>query len=328
VKASYTLGVVAGDVDGDGDVDLYVANDSEANYLFVNRGPGGDGHRFEESAMLFGVDMNEDGRPQAGMGVELADVDDDGLFDLFVTNFSHDSNSLYHAFRTPSGGTMFSDATYAMDLGRSSYDRLSWGTCAVDLDLDGRQDLVVVSGHVYPQVDDAPVGSSYRQRNQVFVNRGPQKDGGPVRFEELVPAAGDAFELARVSRGLVAADLDEDGDVDLFVVELDEAPTLIRNDCARNGAWVGFLLVGAGANRDAIGAVIEAEDARGRVRLRMRASGASYLSSGDPRLHLGLGDARGALPRVSVRWPSGQVDVHEGLAVERYWVLDEGGAAR
>jgi hypothetical protein len=217
-----------------------------------------------------------------------------------------------------------------MDLGRSSYDRLSWGTRAVDLDLDGRQDIVVVSGHVYPQVDDAPVGSSYRQRNQVFVNQGPQGEGGdgPVRFQELAPSPGDAFELARVSRGLVAADLDDDGDVDLFVVELDEAPTLIRNDCARRGAWVGFRLHGAGGNRDAIGAVVEVEDARGIVRKRMRTSGASYLSSGDPRLHLGLGDAREPLPRVTVRWASGTVDVHEGLAVERYWTLDEGGAAR
>jgi enediyne biosynthesis protein E4 len=316
--ASYTLGAITCDADGDGDLDLYVANDSEANRLFLNEGGG----HFREAGMELGVDLNEDGVAQAGMGVDCADVDNDGRFDLFVTNFSHDANAFYHNVLTPSGRTMFTDETYVMDLGRASYAFLSWGTRVLDLDFDGWQDIVVVSGHVYPQVDTAPVGSTYRQRNQVFENLGPTD--GRLRFRELEPAADDAFAKVEVSRGLVAADLDNDGDPDFLVVEMDAPPTLIRNDVEKHGAWIGLALRGEGKNVDAIGARVEVEDALGIVRWRLRTSGESYLSSSDPRLVIGLGPANDPVRAVRVRWPSGRTQEHTGLATGRYWLIEAG----
>jgi hypothetical protein len=318
VAPSYALGVVAGDLDDDGDVDVYVANDSEPNYLFENLGSG----RFREVGALRGADRNEDGRAQAGMGVDLQDVDNDGLADLFVTNFSHDTNTLYRLLRAPTGEPLFEDATNAMGLGLASYRSLGWGTRLVDLDRNGWLDLVVACGHVYPEVDRAPVGTSYRQRNQIFLNRG-RGPAGAVAFEEFVPGAGDALLAEQSSRGLVLADLDDDGDGDFLVVEMDAPPSLIRNDSRVAGHWIGFRLRGAGANRDAIGARVLIEDARGVTRVRQQLGGGSYLSTGDPRIDVGLGPADGPLSRVEVRWPSGATTVHRDLAPQRYWTLDE-----
>lgn len=316
VAASYTLGAIAGDIDGDGDTDLYVANDSEPNYLFLNLGGG----RFRDAGLELGVDRNEDGRAQAGMGVDLGDVDNDGHFDLFVTNFSHDTNTLYHSLQGPDGRTMFEDLTYAANLGLDSFRMLSWGTGIVDLDQDGWQDLVVVSGHVYPEVAEDTAGTTYEQPNQIFWNDGPGASGA-VTFRPFRPAAGDAFERRAVSRGLVLADLDDDGDSDFLVVEMHDVPTLVRNDVPKRGGWVGFRLCGRGGNREAIGARLEVEDSRGLSRVRQRTSGASFLSTDDPRLVVGLGEAAGAV-RVTVDWPGGERTVNEGLAPGRYWLLD------
>jgi hypothetical protein len=317
VRPSYTLGAVAGDVDGDGDQDVYVANDSEPNYLFENIGGG----RFLERASHFGVGRNQDGRPQAGMGVEFGDVDQNGLFDLFVTNFSHDSNTLYLNQRTADGRTFFLDGTSQTKLGMSSFRNLSWGARIVDLDLDGWPDIVSVSGHVYPQVEGASVGTSYAQPNQVMRNLGRGATGG-VSFEPFRPKDGDAFLQSKVSRGLVAADLDDDGDLDLLVVEVESVPTLIRNDTARRGDWIGFRLGGRAPNVDALGARLVVEDAQGRERWREQTGGGSYLSTGDVRLHVGLGPGGGPIRAVTVRWPDGQSTTHPGLEANRYWFLD------
>ena len=315
VEPSYALGAIAGDFDNDGDPDLYVANDSEANYLFENQGRG----RFLEVAALRGTDRNDDGRAQAGMGVDFGDVDNDGRFDLFVTNFSHDTNTLYHNLVTPTGETIFEDATYAVKLGLESYRYLSWGTRIVDLDQDGWQDIVLVSGHVYPQVDRAPIGTTYRQRNQVFRNLGRTKSRR-VAFREVEPTGG-AFEKREASRGLVVADLDNDGDSDLLVVELDGPPTLIRNDTPDRGHWIGLLLRDRGKNIDAIGARIVVEDSAGVLRWRERSAGGSYLSTGDPRVLVGLGPAAGTVPRVEITWPSGKKTTYADLEADRYHKL-------
>ena len=180
---------------------------------------------------------------------------------------------------------------------------------------------MLVSGHVYPQVDRVPVGTTYRQRNQIFLNRG--LEGGHVTFEEFAPAPGDAFAKEQVSRGLVAADLDDDGDSDFLIVEMDAAPTLIRNDSRGTGHWIGFRLRASGGNVDAIGARLIVEDARGVVRRRQRVGGGSYLSTGDPRIGVGLGPAGGATRRVEVRWPSGATTVYRDLQPDRYWTLEE-----
>ena len=316
VAPSYALGAVAGDLDNDGDMDLYVANDSETNYLFENDGGG----RFREVGAMRGTDRNEDGRAQAGMGVDLADVDNDGRFDLFVTNFSHDTNTLYRNLVTPANETIFEDATYAVKLGLESYRYLSWGTRIVDLDLDGWQDILIVSGHVYPQVDRSPIGTTYRQRNQLFRNLGRDTDGR-VTFREVAPQ-GNGFDRHESSRGLVTADLDDDGDTDILVIEMDATPTLIRNDTADAGRWIGFRLRDTGPNVDAIGARLVLEDSAGVQRWRERSAGGSYLSTGDPRVVFGLGPADGPVRRVEVTWPSGRKTLYTELQPGRYWLLD------
>ncbi len=317
-KPAYGLGAVTGDFDNDGDTDLYVANDSVPNFLFENLGEG----RFAERALEYGADRRGDGEPQAGMGVDFGDVDNDGRFEYFVTNFASDTDTLYQNLEAPGGGTVFADVTNAVGLGEPSYAMLSWGTRIADLDHDGWQDIVVASGHIYPQADAPGLGTSYAQPNLLYRNLGPGS-GGRIRFVEEGARAGEGFGKIASSRGLVTADFDEDGDLDLLFVEMDGPPTLLRNDTSERGSFVGFALQGSGGNRDAIGARVLVEDSEGVLRSRERTSGGSYLSTSDPRLLFGLGAAGGPLRAVTVRWPSGRVDVHRDLAVDRYWQLEE-----
>ena len=304
------------DADNDGDLDLYVANDSVGNYLFENLGDG----KYQEAAWRYAVDMQEDGRAQAGMGVDAGDVDNDGRFEFFVTNFSHDYNTLYKNGQTPNGKTHFTDSTYAMKLGESSFNYLSWGTRIHDLDLDGWQDIVVASGHVYPQVDGANLDTSYAQLNQIFVNDGARD--GQVAFTLLDNSKISGWDKAAVSRGLVTADLDDDGDQDMLIVELDTPPTLLRNDTTGKGSWIGFHLIGKGKNRDAIGTRIEVVDSAGVSRWRDRAAGASFLSSSDPRVVFGLGAASGPVT-AKIRWPDGTTKSLPDLATGKYHVITE-----
>jgi hypothetical protein len=316
VRPAYGLGAVTGDFDDDGDVDLYVANDSVANFLWENRGG-----RFREVALEHGVDRREDGQAQAGMGVDFGDVDNDGRFDYFVTNFANDTNTLYHQLAGAGGRRVFLEATHAMRLGAPSYPMMSWGTRIVDLDRDGWQDIVVASGHIYPPADQVGLGTSYAQVNQVFRNQG-RGPGGGVTFEEVSWEPSEAFSKKSVSRGLLTADLDDDGDQDILIVEMDGPPTLLRNDSEGAGHWIGFELVGELGNRDGIGARLSVEDASGNLRFRERTSGGSYLSSSDPRLFFGLGGSGGRVKKVVVRWPSGGRQTFEGLDTDRYWRLD------
>jgi hypothetical protein len=317
VAPSYTLGAVGTDLDDDGDLDLYVANDSQDNYAFENLGAG----RFVEAGAAMRLDRNEEGRAQASMGVAVGDVDNDGRIDLYVTNFSHDSDTLFLNASLRSGRAVFEDGTFAAGLGLATFSALSWGVELVDLDRDGWLDLVVASGHVYPQVDTVPSGTTYAQQNQVFLSLGAD-DTGRVRFERYAPRPEDAFSRVGVSRGLAAADLDDDGDADFLVVALDAAPTLVRNDSRPAGHWLGLTLAGAAPNTEAVGARVWIEDSAGRVQLRERHAGGSYLSSSDPRLLVGLGAASGPA-RVTLRWPSGRTTVHEGLEPGRYHDLGE-----
>jgi hypothetical protein len=314
---SYALGAVTGDYDGDGDTDLYVANDSRPNFLWRN-----DRGRFKDVAMMAGVAMNEAGRAQSGMGVDAFDVDHNGALDLFVTNFSHDHNTLYLNDGVQPPGLLFTDESYASKLGEPSFLYLSWGTRVSDLDRDGWPDLVVVSGHVYPQVDSAPLGTSYRQLNQIFAGRG-KNEKGLVVFEDVQFAAGDGFLKKAVSRGLLLADFDGDDDEDYFIVELDAPPTLLRNDGEGHGAWVHFDLIGKGKNRDAIGARVVATLPDGTTRLLERSYGGGYLSTSEGRLRLGLGAVSEPLPRVEVRWPLGGVTTLTNLALRTTYLVDE-----
>jgi enediyne biosynthesis protein E4 len=303
--AAYGLGVVAFDFDQDGDVDVYVANDSMANDLWENRKG-----RFVNVAGLLGCDLGEGGRAQASMGIDAADVDRDGRSDLFMTNFEHDTNTLYLNL----GSRGFFDATGSSGLGPPSFPSLGWGTRMLDFDRDGWVDVVVANGHIYPQVDGSGLETSYAQRNQMF--RGTGKNAaGEVRFEEVLPKGG-FFEPAAVNRGLVSADFDDDGDQDLFIVRVDALPAIGRNDTAGGGHWVGVALEGKPPNRDAIGAVLVVRDTAGVVRRAERAYGASFYSTCDPRLWMALGPA--SVSEARVVWPDGSTTPLSPTILDRY----------
>ena len=284
----YSLGVVWGDYDNDGDADLFVANDSTPNYLFRNNGD----KTFSEVALQSGVAVSDDGREQAGMGVDFGDYDNDGDLDLIVTNFSEDYNTLYRN----DGQGRFSDVSFAAGIAEPSWQYLAWGVQFVDLDLDGFLDMVVANGHVYPEVDIHQIGT-YQQRNQIYRNL---RNG---KFEEIASKAGPGFREMYSSRGLAAGDMNNDGQIDFLVANLDEAPTLLQNKGVA-GNWLMIKLRGTRSNRSAIGArvTIKAGQLTG---MREVKSGSSYQSQSDLRLHFGLGAAK-TVDEVKIRWPGGQ----------------------
>ena len=297
----YGFGVRALDVDADGDLDLYVANDSDANYVYRNAGDG----TFMNVGLWSGAALDDKGAAQAGMGVAAGDVDGDMDLDLFVTNFAEDFSTLYKA----DGKGFFEDVSARTGVGAATYSGMSWGTVFADLDNDGDQDLVVANGHIYPQVDDHPeFGLRYAQPNILMENTG---EGG---FVDVTGTAGPGLALERSSRGLAAGDYDNDGDLDLLITNLDEPPTLLRND-SPGGGWLGVVLE-APAGETIIGATVIAEVGPRRM-IRDVSSGDSYLSAHDPRPHFGLGSAR-SVDRLTVRWPDGSTSTLEKIEANRY----------
>jgi enediyne biosynthesis protein E4 len=303
----YGFGVVFADLTSDGWPDIYVANDSVPNLFFRNTGKGS----FVEDGLLAGVAVSGDGRPQAGMGVDAGDYNGDGLPDLLVTNFSHDYNTLYE--NGPAGA--FTDRSYAAGIAVTAGPYLGWGVKLVDLDNDGRLDIFIANGHVYPDVDGRGLGTSYRQRKQVFLNEGR-------RFREATTAIGGGLLLETSSRGAAFGDVDNDGDVDVLVVNMNERPTLLRNDTPRGHHWLTLRLVGGPSNRDGLGARVTV-DAGGRTQVFEARSDGSYLSHSDTRVHAGLGGATRAT-RVEIKWPSGRTDVSTNVAADRFYVAREG----
>ena len=305
-KGRYALGVVTGDYDNDGDTDLYVANDSVTNSLWRNNGDG----TFSDVGVQTLTGLNSDGRAQAGMGTDFGDYNRDGWLDLVVTNFAHDFNTLYKNLN----GRYFVDESRVAGMSVTNL-ALSWGTGFVDFDHDGDLDLFIANGHVYPQVDGRDLGTSFRQRNHLFDNVGG-------RFKEVGATSGSGLQVQRSFRAAAFGDYDNDGDIDLLVTALDEAPLLLRNDSAKNGKALQLQLIGKQSNRDGIGAVVIVTAGRQGHR-RDRKGGGSYLSTNDARIHVGLGEATQA-DRVEVRWPSGTVDVFSGLKAGELHRLTEG----
>ena len=299
--------MVFGDVDLDGDPDLYLANDKTLNFLYLNDGTG----HFTDEALLSGVAYNEDGDVEAGMGVDMGDYDNDGDPDLFVTNFQWETNTLYKNL----GDGTFVDETFLAGLGKGSIAYLAWGTRFFDADNDGDRDLFIANGHLESDVEQYE-NATFPQRNQLFLNAG---DG---RFEEYAEDGG-ALSLKRVSRGAAFGDYDDDGDIDVLVANVAAQPTLMRNDGA-SGHWVRLRLEGRDSNRAGIGARVEVTSG-GRVQTDEVRSGASFLSQSDLRLHFGLGTAT-SIERVVVYWPSGRVEEYADLGVNQEHLLVEGGA--
>jgi hypothetical protein len=289
---AFGFSVRAADFDGDGDTDIYVANDSDANYLYRNDGKG----TFREVGVWSGCSLDGGGAAQASMGVAAGDIDGDGILDIYVTNFAEDQSTLYHGL----GEGMFEDATATAGLKEPTYMPLSWGTVMADLDADGDLDIVEAAGHIYPQVDEHPgQGQTYGQRKLLLENRGG-------KFTNVAATAGPGFEPARPSRGLVAGDVDNDGDLDLLVTSLDAPPALLRNE-GPQGAWLIIQFEDATGPISVPGAKVTVT-AGGRRLVRDTCAGESYCSTGDPRPHFGLGGAERAAT-VEVRWPGGASSV-------------------
>ena len=298
------LGVVAADLDGDRLVDLYVANDLTANFLFMNRG----GLRFEEAGELAGVASNAGGGYQAGMGVACGDLDGDGRPDLGVTNFYGEGTTIYRNL----GDGIFADASNAFGMAPSRY-LLGFGLAFLDVNNDGHLDLAAANG----MVNDSTPLYSYAMPAQLLL-------GGPGgRLTDVTDRAGPCWTTPRVGRGLAVGDLDNDGRVDVLIVPQDGPLALFRNR-TDGGHFVTFRLEGSASSRDAVGARV-AVTADGRRRVAWRHGGQSYQSSIDPRLHFGLGPIEAPVS-VEVAWPSGRVDRHDALPVDAGYLLREGEA--
>lgn len=297
----FGFAVRAADLDRDGDQDIYVANDSDANYFYRNEGGG----VFREVGLWSGTALDANGAAQAGMGVAIGDADNDGALDIVVTNFSEDFTTMYRG----DGAGFYDDVSAATGIGGLTYASLSWGTALADLDNDGDQDLVVANGHIYPQVDAHPEFElTYTQRNQLLEN------DGEGQFVDVTDFAGPGLAQIRSSRGLAVGDYDNDGDLDLLVTHLDEPPSLLRNDSV-GGSWLGVTLEVPPGDASVIGTEVTLHVGEGRL-IRDRASSGSFLSAHDPRLHFGLGQAT-QVELLSVRWPDGSRTELRDLSVDQ-----------
>ena len=298
----YGMGVICSDFDEDGLVDIFVANDSTPNFLYKNNGDG----TFKEIGFPAGVAVNENGSEQGSMGVTLGDYDHDGRLDLFVTNFDDDYNVLYHN----DGQGSFTDVSHAANVAAVSLPFVGWGTKFFDYDNDGWVDLFVANGHVYPQIP------TYRQRNFIHKNN---RNG---TFTELGMELGPPLAEKRVGRGTAFGDLDNDGDVDIVINNLDGAPTLLRNDGGNANKSVLIRLAGVKSNRSGIGARVKIVSGD-LVQTDEVHSGDSYISQSDLRLHFGL-EKRTKIDLIEVRWPSGTVDKITDAKVNSIVSIKEG----
>lgn len=303
---SYGMTVVSADFDEDGWPDIYVACDSTPSLLFMNNHDG----TFREEGVLRGVALSDDGMEQAGMGVGIGDYDLDGHLDIFKTHFADDANILYHN----DGKANFEDATRSSRLAVETRF-VCWGAGIVDLDNDGDPDLFMVTGHVYPEVEKKLPQYPSKTPRAVFRNLGKGV------FEELIEAAGPGVAAAHRSRGCAFGDFDNDGDVDMLIVNLNEPPSLLRNDLSGKSNWLKVKLEGVKSNRSAIGARVLAHYG-GKTQAQAVLSQSSFFSCNDSRLHFGLGNSTSA--DIEVYWPSGLHEIFKQIAPNQLITLREG----
>jgi enediyne biosynthesis protein E4 len=302
----YGFGVVFSDLDDDGWLDIFVANDSTPNLFFQNRRDG----TFSERALQSGLAVSADGREQAGMGVDVGDYDGDGRLDLVKTNFAQDYTSLYRN----EGNGLFVDASFRSGLAATLGPYLGWGVGFIDVDNDALLDVFIANGHVYPDVEKTGT-SSYRQRNQLFRNV------GRGQYRHITMEVAGPLLTQQSSRGAAFGDYDNDGDRDVLVSVIDDRPILLRNDSTA-GHWITLRLEGKTSNRSAIGAKVTIQAGSRRQVAEVR-SGGSYISHSDTRVHFGLGTAT-SVDRVTVRWPNGTLEALGSAAADRFYVVREG----
>src|SRR6476646_831887 len=300
----YAFSVSTFDFDDDGWPDIYVACDSTPSILYRNNRDG----TFSDVAVVAGAAYNEDGREQAGMGSTIGDYDDDGRLDIFKTNFSDDTSTLYRN----NGDGSFDDVTFAAGLGL--YTRyLGWGTMFLDFDNDSWPDLLLVNGHVYPEVDKQNLGSSYEEPRILYHNNGNKT------FSDISSQAGPGIKAVRAGRGLAIGDLWNDGRISAVISNMNATPSLLVNQVRSPNHWIGIRTVGTKSNRDGIGARVMVK-VGARMLVDEARSGSSYDSNNDMRIHFGLGSAA-KLDSVQIRWPSGLLEKFDNLAVDKIHTL-------
>jgi hypothetical protein len=315
----FGFAVRAADFDDDGDTDLYVANDSDPNYLYRNDGTG----HFREVAVFSMCAFDFNGAAQASMGVAVGDVDGDQVLDVFVSNFSEDFSTLYRGL----GDGFFADVSAETGVGPLTRMPLSWGTAMADLDNDGDLDLVSASGHIYPQIDRHPeLIGAYRQKTQLLENRrirsdAPADASREPLFRERTDEAGPGLAVPRAHRGLAVGDFDDDGRLDILMSVLDGPPVLLHNESAA-GAWLTVQCEIPAGTAIPIGARVTVT-AGGLTQARDVAAGDSYASTHDPRLHFGLGSAE-RVEEVRVRWPDGTQSVRRDVPARQLLIVRKG----
>jgi hypothetical protein len=309
------LGVVATDINNDGWMDLFVANDTVQNFLFVNRGPGANGRwNWDEIALQAGVGFSESGRPRSGMGVDAADLDGDGWQDLFVANVDHEMYSVYENNKDET----FRDVAQAHGVARGTRLLSGWGLKYFDYDNDGAIDLFLANGHPDDMIDNYSMQVKYKEPLLLY------HQGEDRRLHDVSESAGPAFQKYFAARGLAVGDYDNDGALDVLIGINGTAPVLLKNNAAKGNNWLGLKLEGVTCNRDAIGARIVWK-AGGKQRERLKANGGSYLSSHDPREVLGIG-AAAKIDELEIHWfaPSKRIEKFTDVAPNRYIHVVEG----
>jgi len=303
----YAMSVSTFDFDDDGWPDIYVACDSAPSILYRNNRDG----TFTDVAVTGGVAFNEDGREQAGMGTTIADYNGDGRLDIFKTNFSDDTPTLYRN----DGKGLFSDVTFAAGLG-SHTQYLGWGTMFFDFDNDGWPDLILANGHVYPEVDKFHLGSGYMEPRLLYHNN------GNATFSDVSAEAGPGINATSSARGLAVGDLWNDGQLSVVINNIYGKPSLLVNTTRSGNRWIAFRTLGTRSNRDGMGAKITVTAGKRTLVDEVR-SGSSYISQNDLRVHFGLGSTA-KVDAVQVRWPSGLVEHFGDLSVDAIHTLKEG----